>query len=286
MGDIGNNKGNRTDLTIYKIEKEAYKNSTSVNAEIISFSYEDQTDFTINTNNHNFDAEAIVVYHNDLLIFTKNWKDLKTNVYKLPIAKGNYSAKKISTGNIEGLITGATYPRLGGGNFFLCGYDANSIPFLVIINQNRKPGDDIFYSSFEKISLENELGQGSQIEAITSYDFGKMYISREFLSTAINGNTFNFPQKLYQFEEIISSLLSTKNHIKSTVTFSPNPVTDILKIYTKNNINSIVLYNSLGKKINELKNINHIDTSNLPKGIYFIKVSFEKTNIYKKIIKL
>ena len=38
IGDIGNNRGNRTDLKIYKINKSDYINSTAVTAEIIFFS--------------------------------------------------------------------------------------------------------------------------------------------------------------------------------------------------------------------------------------------------------
>jgi hypothetical protein len=45
IGDIGNNSGNRQDLCIYKILKTDYEKNTTVDAEKISFSYEDQTDF-------------------------------------------------------------------------------------------------------------------------------------------------------------------------------------------------------------------------------------------------
>ena len=96
IADIGNNNGNRIDLKIYKILKSDFKKSTSVSAEIISFSYEDQTNFDSKPNGSNFDAESIVVYNNSILIFTKNWNDLKTNVYKTPLIKGDYEAKKAS----------------------------------------------------------------------------------------------------------------------------------------------------------------------------------------------
>jgi len=56
IGDFGNNNGNRTDLKIVRITKADYLNSNSVTADFITFSYEDQTDFSIRTNQHNFDA--------------------------------------------------------------------------------------------------------------------------------------------------------------------------------------------------------------------------------------
>jgi len=81
IGDFGNNNGNRTNLKIYKILKSDFKNNNAVTTEIISFSYEDQTDFTSRPNATNFDAEAIVFHENSLLIFTKNWIDLKTKKF-------------------------------------------------------------------------------------------------------------------------------------------------------------------------------------------------------------
>ncbi len=65
IADIGNNYGNRSDLKIFKILKSDFKNNTAVSAEIISYSYEDQTDFSSQPNSSNFDAEGIVVYGND-----------------------------------------------------------------------------------------------------------------------------------------------------------------------------------------------------------------------------
>lgn len=69
IGNIWNNNGTRTDLTIYKVLKSDYLNSNSVTAEIITFSYEDQSDFTSKPNNNNFDAEAISIYQNNIVIF-------------------------------------------------------------------------------------------------------------------------------------------------------------------------------------------------------------------------
>jgi hypothetical protein len=48
IGDIGNNFGNRTDLKIYKISKEDYDDADTAAAEIISYSYTNQLDFTQN----------------------------------------------------------------------------------------------------------------------------------------------------------------------------------------------------------------------------------------------
>ena len=83
IGDFGNNSGNRTDLKIYKINKIDIQNMDSVEAEVIEFSYPDQTYFEAN-NNHNFDCEGMISWGDSLFLFSKNRKDQKTKCYTLP----------------------------------------------------------------------------------------------------------------------------------------------------------------------------------------------------------
>jgi hypothetical protein len=238
-------------------------------------------------NSSNFDAEGIVVYGNDLLIFTKNWADFKTNVYKIPLTTGNYIATKVSAANVAGLITGATYDE---DRFFLTGYDTSLIPFLIYIDFNRMPGEDIFSSGFNRISLANKLEQGSQIEAITNIGFtGNYYISRENVSTTVSGTVFTLKQKLYQFYEANSALLAIHKNELALVNISPNPVIDKIHIKTSCTFYSIEIYNATGESvfISRLKNQKEVDISLLVAGIYYLKIQLKDTNsIIRKIIKL
>jgi hypothetical protein len=287
IADIGNNNGNRTDLKIYKILKSDFKNSASISADIISFSYEDQTNFDSKPNGSNFDAESIVVYNNSILIFTKNWNDLKTNVYKTPLITGNYLATKVSSANVDGLITGGVY---NDDRFFLTGYNASLIPFLIYISPNRKPGEDIFFSGFNKISLENELGQGSQLEGITNIGLtGNYYISREHFTTTINGNQYDFTQKLYEFQDATSPLLSLDESKLAKIIISPIPATNKIKINTSLPFLNPEIYNSLGKKMDIplIDTLKELDISNLEKGVYILKIQFNNNkSVVRKIIKL
>lgn len=284
IGDIGNNTGTRTDLKIYKILKSDYLKSNSVSAEVISFSYEDQTNFN-SSDSHNFDAEALVFYENSFLIFTKNRGDFKTNVYKIPSTIGTHSAIKVSSANVEGLITGAT---TSNDNFSLCGYNTSLIPFLIYISFNRAPNDDIFSSGFVKESLENLAGQGSQVEAITSYKTGKYYISREFFSTTISGIPFTFPQKLYEFTDQRDFLLSTQKNDLENLKITPNPTSEKIFINSKNTIQKVLIFNALGKQILDVKSDKkEIDISSFSNGIYLLKVIFDnQQSIHRKVIKL
>ena len=287
IADIGNNNGNRNDLKIFKILKSDFKNNTAVSAEIISYSYEDQTDFSKQPNSSNFDAEGIVIYGNDLLVFTKNWADFKTNVYKIPLTSGNYIATKVSAANVEGLITSAIYID---DRFFLTGYNTSLIPFLIYIDFNRMPGEDIFSSGFNRISLENKLEQGSQVEAITNIGFtGNYYISRENVSTTVSGTRYTLKQKLYQFYEANSALLAVHKNELALVKISPNPIIDKIRIKTSCTFYSIEIYNAAGESvfISRLKNQKEVDISALSAGIYYLKIQLKDTNsIIRKIIKL
>ena len=223
---------------IHRILKSDFKNNTSISAEVISFSYEDQTNFN-DSNDHNFDAEAFVIYEDSILIFTKNRGDFKTNVYKIPKTIGNHIGVKVSSANVAGLITGATY----NGNFLLCGYDGDLTPFLIQISFDRAPGDDIFLSGFTKESLTTQLGPGSQVEAITSFKLGKYYISREFFSTSLAGVEFTFPQTLYEFTDTRDLLLSIdKNNLENFKVY-PNPTSNKLYLNSRKAIKMLARSN-------------------------------------------
>ena len=286
IADIGNNNGNRQDLKIYTILKSDFKNNNSVSAEVIYFSYEDQVSFVSQPSN--FDAEGIVIYEDAILIFTKNWVDLKTNVYKVPLIVGSHVASKVSTANVEGLITGAVF---NDNRFFLTGYETSLTPFLIYISYNRTPGEDIFLSGFNKISLKDELEQGSQVEAIANIGLtGKYYISRENFSTTISGITFTFKQKLYEFYDETAPFLSTTKNELVLLSISPNPTIHKIKIKTSLPFSNIEVYSSLGTKVDVpiFLNKKEIDISTLSSGVYYLKIQLKNrsSSVVKKIIKL
>lgn len=277
--DSGNNKGTRKDLKIYRILKSDFKNNNKVSADSISFYYEDQTNFT-SSDSHNFDAEALVVYENNFLLFTKNRGDFKTTVYKFPISIGNHKAVKVSSANIQGLITGATAQN---SNFLLCGINSNSIPFLVHISANRAPGDDIFRSGFSKYNLTDELGIGNQVEGITSFANGKFYISRE----AVSESNIILKQKLFEFNDERAVLLSVEKNNFMALTLTPNPTFGKVNIQSIEKIRSISVYNSFGQKLlGSNPKENELNISHLSNGIYVVKIVFDdRKSVLKKIIK-
>lgn len=71
LGDIGNNSNKRKQFEIYKIAIDSLLKHSKTNAEIIRFSYPDQTAFPPVDSLLHYDAEALVFYRDSLYIFTK-----------------------------------------------------------------------------------------------------------------------------------------------------------------------------------------------------------------------
>jgi len=171
--DIGNNSNNRKDQTIYKISKNDYLNKSDVTAEKISINYKEQTDYSKSDKATNFDAEAVIVMGNELYLFTKNWGDYKTSVYRIPTQSGTYEITEVDSYNIEGLITAADYNKTSN-TIMLTGYNG-FVPFVVELSGFTK--NNPLDGTIEKNSII--LSSSRQIEAIAVNPDGSYYISAE-----------------------------------------------------------------------------------------------------------
>ncbi len=76
---------------------------------------------------------------------------------------------------------------------------------------------------------------------------------------------------------------SLENQIRST----SNPVVNTFSICTELNIKDVWIYNISGELVtNDITNLQNINISSFPKGIYFVKIILNDKNvIYKTIIK-
>jgi len=175
IGDFGNNaNGNRTNLKIYRLKKTGIKIKDSLTAAVIHFSYSDQTDFSpTGSNNTNFDCEAMIAYGDSLFLFSKDWKDGKTRLYKLPKKPGTYVAQKIGELNVDGLITGAeiiSTKRV----IVLTGYNTTVTPFIYLLYDFS--GNDFFGANKRKIQINEGF---TQVEGICALNNNNFYISNE-----------------------------------------------------------------------------------------------------------
>ena len=179
IGDIGNNvNGNRRDLKVYKVKKSDVISNTTVKAAIINFSYNDQTDFTPTGSNHtNFDCEALLAYGTSLFLFSKDWVDNKTRLYKLPKKPGTYKAIDIGELNVQGLITGAEIIA-NKRVIVLTGYNSLVSPFIYLLYDFTD--NQFFAANKRKVSISQSFLQAEGICAISDTNF---YISNERLQT-------------------------------------------------------------------------------------------------------
>ena len=201
LGDVGNNIGWRQDLHILRISKESLLNQT-FEVDTIWFSYEDQTDFSYQLENTDFDCEAFVVTHDSIYLFTKQWNSEQTTFYGIPKTPGTYIAHRHETYDVQGLVTGATYVpeyRL----VVLCGYDFNGgnyltalHPFIVLLYDFQ--GDNFF--SGNKRRLDFGLLVKQQTEAIATSNALDFYLTNEHFTTTSMGITIDRPAKLQRLD--------------------------------------------------------------------------------------
>jgi hypothetical protein len=179
IGDIGNNaNGNRRDLKIYKVRKSDVISKATVQATIINFSYNDQTDYTPTGSNHtNFDCEALIAYGDSLFLFSKDWVDNKTRLYKLPKKPGTYRAINIGELNVQGLITGAEIIA-NKRVIVLTGYNSLITPFIYLLYDFK--GNRFFAANKRKAGINQSFLQAEGICATSDTSF---YISNERLQT-------------------------------------------------------------------------------------------------------
>lgn len=198
IGDFGNNLGNRKNLQIYKISKKDFHNKDSVTAEKIKFSYANQLEFTPARFNSNFDAEALVNHKDHLYIFTKNWKNKETDVYRLSKQPGEYILNKVNSIKSEGLITGGDYDEKN--NQIVLTGNGVPTPFILVIRNFEN--SDFSKAEILKHNLEPQFGASIQIEGITMINKNECLLSAEKSVTGASAlYKFNLKKSPTQFKK-------------------------------------------------------------------------------------
>jgi hypothetical protein len=170
IGDFGNNFGSRDTLDILKIKKEDVLAGAIDSSELISFSFAEKTPSFNNCRSNPFDCEAMVAVGDSLWIFTKNWQDETSWLYKLPKVSGYYQLKHQQILSPKTLITGATLNQTGNV-LWLVGYH-NFSP-VILAYEIQEGHLKLIY----KTKLFNRIGL--QTEGITIDDESVLWISYE-----------------------------------------------------------------------------------------------------------
>ncbi|MDP4207953.1 MAG: hypothetical protein Q8928_03960 [Bacteroidota bacterium] len=175
IGDFGNNFGTRKYMYIYKIDKKdiTYNRKNSLaTAKAIRFTYPDyhRVLFSMKIRSA-FDCEAMIWHDGSIYIFTKNWVNQTSTIYRLPDNPGHYLAEKIGEFDSKGLITAASYHH---GCLYLLGY-YNYTPFLWIFPHT----SNFALNTKNGVRYDLKPLQGEQTEGIAVIDSSTVLISAE-----------------------------------------------------------------------------------------------------------
>ena len=213
IADVGNNMGNRSSLDIYSIPKaELNTNYATLLAQKQTFKFADQPVSGLQVNAHDYDCEAVFYWHDSLHLFSKNWENLWTKHYVLPIIwQDTLLVYPIDSFEVNGLITDAAIDS-SNGSFYLLGYKKElsglySSFMYRFLNQN-----NLFLATdYQRIELGSTLNLG-QTEGICVSGSASGFISGEQIVSVLT-----IAPKLHSFN--FSSLSAASNWKNSTIYF-------------------------------------------------------------------
>ena len=174
VANSGNNYGERKDLSILILDK---KNKFRCNGKI-EFNYKNQKNFE-NKSKHPYDSEGLISVGNKLIIFSKDRKNLITELYAIPKKPGSYEIEPLYSYNVNSLITGADYSEvlklvsLVGYDFVEDGGESEN-QYLYTINNFDI--DNLSKSTVKKYKIP--VGK-AQIEAVKIIDDSSFWLTSE-----------------------------------------------------------------------------------------------------------
>ncbi len=268
IGDFGNNGGTRTNLKVYRLSILDYLNTgnDTVSADTINFSYSNQVDFTLGSNNTNFDAEAMICLSNSLYIFSKNWLSNTCDIYALSKSPGTYSILKIDSFDSQGLITGADY-NSSTNSILLCGYGP-PIPF--VIKLSNFTNGQFSNGLSQRTVVQVTSGSSVQIEAVAHKQDDAYFLSSE---TSVLGSA-----ALFSFD--FSQIARLKERPQEERDLYPNPTEEELTI-TLNIDEYIEIYSNTGQFIMHSSK-STLNLNEMASGSYYILIKNSRNELISR----
>jgi hypothetical protein len=193
IGDFGNNRGNRKDLTIYSISISLINFNLPIQeVDTTSFTFEidGQTSFENLNRKNDFDIEAMVFYNQKIHFFTKEWVSLQTTHHTLQLNLPHQISKKVEKFPVGYCVTDAFIDQ---NQLLLVGYTIDSLAFLSQFTINET---DLFFNQpINKIFIGLTPGIG-QIEGVSANN-EFIFISGE----AMKLSGFNQEQVFYALKK-------------------------------------------------------------------------------------
>ncbi|MCK5401046.1 MAG: T9SS type A sorting domain-containing protein [Flavobacteriaceae bacterium] len=149
---------------------------------------------------------------------------------------------------------------------------------------------DLYCDNNQLTSLDAKNGNNSLITTFNSQSNSTLsciQVDNEIDANAGTGSysTWN-KDAIATYSEDCASLSLNDEFLAKSITFYPNPVSDILIIDSKIPLTKVEVYNILGQKVKEINSgFNSIPMDNLSNGIYIVRLQSEKGFATKKLIK-
>jgi hypothetical protein len=202
-----------------------------------------------------------------------------------------------STGNALGVTYSAYSACSVTGRWYVSDIDIainSNTNFNYTMNQTAVGQYDYYKVILHELGHAHSLGHTLSNQDLMFPSMGAGPVDRSMKPNDINGGQWVFLDsnqstvcnrpKLHQGTCLNLSDDSFKVPLSEIILY-PNPVKNILNVKSKNLINSIEIFNALGKNISTFKNPeNQIDISDLSSGIYFVKINDEIEEV--KVIKI
>nr|WP_255721173.1 MULTISPECIES: hypothetical protein [unclassified Photobacterium] len=173
IGDTGNNSTRRNGGVIYKVPLTSLKKGSSVSP-ITTIRYRFKDFKPGKTYQHNYDSEAITVVGDQLWLFSKNWQNEHTKLYRLSTTKVNQTVTPAGDYPTEGLITSADY-NATTSTLVLLGYRKDVFLGYSFIWLVKVKGNQLDWSTAQY----KRLRIYSQWEAVHWYNNNKLLITSE-----------------------------------------------------------------------------------------------------------
>lgn len=185
IGDFGNNLGMRKELKVYQFSKNKINStlqSQDITVDTIGFFYPEQTDFSKQVYNHDFDLEGMVFFQDKLHLFTKAWGTNVTKHYTLDLVNGIQPAWLVEEVKLDFLVTGAdvlaldkNYTRLG-----MVGYTTDGDVYMMLTDF--KNTSITWLDQPKSIIYLGRAGDVGQVEGISFVDKNKVCYSAESIT--------------------------------------------------------------------------------------------------------
>jgi hypothetical protein len=187
IGDFGNNKNKRRDLTLYRVpEPPLVRDGTVTVDKVVTFSFPEQTAFPMR-GRKNFDVESLFFADGTAWVLTKHRSDLDTTLYRFPALDGHVELERISAytlggdpDNFGGMATAADVSP-DGQHLAVLAYHA------IFLFKRPDVGHDWLAQPVVEVALDQDVTQ--QCEGL-SWDGDGLLLANEDLELHRIGNPF------------------------------------------------------------------------------------------------